>query len=149
HRASAFLYGEDAGVICHIFAAWTLWSLGYPEQGLARSVEAVTLAQQSAHPYSLSFALSATAMFHQFRREMRAAQERAEAAMTLAKEQGFPYWMAINSILRGWTLAYQGRAKEGIEQLTQGLVAHRATGAEINQSYYLAHLAEAHGIMGQ
>src|SRR5262249_22567476 len=22
HRASAFLYGEDAGVICHIYAAW-------------------------------------------------------------------------------------------------------------------------------
>ena len=37
HRASAFLYGEDAGVMCHSFAAWTLWYLGYPDQGLARS----------------------------------------------------------------------------------------------------------------
>ena len=58
HRASAFLYGDDAGVVCHSFAAWALWCLGYPDQGLARNEEAVTLAQQSAHPFSLSFALS-------------------------------------------------------------------------------------------
>ena len=25
HRASAFLYGEDAGVVCYSCAAWTLW----------------------------------------------------------------------------------------------------------------------------
>ena len=50
HRASAFLYGEDAGVICRSHAAWTLWFLGYPDQGLARSHEAVTLAQQSGAP---------------------------------------------------------------------------------------------------
>src|SRR5262249_20038324 len=49
HRASAFLYGEDAGVVCHSFAAWTLWILGYPDQGLTQSHEAVTLAQQRAH----------------------------------------------------------------------------------------------------
>ena len=29
-------------------------------------------------------------MFHQFRREVRCTQERAEAAISLAKEQGFP-----------------------------------------------------------
>ena len=51
HRASAFLYGEDAGVICHSHAAWTLWYLGYPDQGLARSQEAVTLAQQTGAPF--------------------------------------------------------------------------------------------------
>src|SRR5712691_6785552 len=29
HRASAFLYGEDIGVICRSHGAWTLWHLGY------------------------------------------------------------------------------------------------------------------------
>ncbi len=90
HRAAAFLYGDDAGVLCHSFAAWTLWYLGYPDQGLARSHEAVTLAQQNAHPFNLGFALCLAAMFHQFRREMRATQECAEAAISLAVEQGFP-----------------------------------------------------------
>src|SRR5262249_26777140 len=35
------------------------------------------------------------------------------------------------------------------EQLTQGLTAWHATGAEQGRSYWLALLAEAHGIMGQ
>jgi class 3 adenylate cyclase/predicted ATPase len=149
HRAHAFRYGEDSGVICHIFAARALWCLGYPEQGLARSQEALTLAQQRAHPYSLSFALGAAAMFHQFRREERATQERSEAAMRLAQEQGFPHWRAQSAILRGWTLAHQGQARAGIEQTHQGLRAFRATGAELNQPYFLALLAEVHGTMGQ
>jgi len=149
HRPYAFLYGEDAGVVCHSFAARALWSLGYPDQMLVRSQEAVMLAQQIVHPFSLGFALVLAAVFHQLRREVRAVQECAEAAFSLAVEQGFPHWMAQGSILRGWTLAHQGQVQAGIEQMHQDLIAFRATGAEINQSYYLALLAEAYGIMGQ
>jgi predicted ATPase len=57
--------------------------------------------------------------------------------------------MAIGSILHGWALAYQGQAQVGIEQMHQGMIAYRATGAEINRSYWLALLAEAHGSLGQ
>jgi len=149
HRAYAFLHGEDAGVICHSYAAWTLWYLGYPDQALARCQEAVTLAQQMAHPFSLGFALFFAAMLHQFRREVRAAQERTEAVNILATEQGFPYWRARGSMLRGWALAYQGQAQEGIAQIKQGLTALRATGAELARPYWLALLTEAYGIMGQ
>ena len=94
HRVYAFLYGDGAGVICHSFAPRTLWLLGYPDQGLVRSHEALTLAQQSAHPFSFGFALCWAAMFHQLRLEMQAAQEPAEAAIRLAKEQGLPLWIA-------------------------------------------------------
>ena len=36
----------------------TLWWLGYPDQALQRSHEALTLAQELAHPFSLAFACS-------------------------------------------------------------------------------------------
>jgi class 3 adenylate cyclase/predicted ATPase len=149
YRTYAFLYGEDDGVLCRSQGARRLWSLGSPDQGLAWSEEALTLAQQITHPYSLGYALIFAAMFHQFRREVRATQEHADAAISLAKEQGFPFWMAIGALLRGWALAQQGQMKEGIEQLNQGLTAWRATGAEIARPYFLALLAEAHGIMRQ
>jgi class 3 adenylate cyclase/predicted ATPase len=149
HRALAFLYGEDTGVACGTRATWTLWYLGYPDQGLTQSHETVSLAQQVAHSYSVGFALSATALFHQLRREEHYTQEHAEAAMLLAKEQGFPYWMAIGSTLRGWALVRQGQAKEGMAQISQGLMIYRATGAETLRPYFLALLAEAHSIIGQ
>jgi predicted ATPase len=149
HRAQAFLYGEDTGMSCRCYAARVLWCLGYPDQGLAQSHEAVTLAQRSANPFSLANALSMAATFHQLRREGHAAQECAEASISIATEQGFPQWKASGAILRGWTLAHQAQAKEGIEQLTQGLIAFRATGAEIGRPGRLALLAEAYGTIGQ
>src|SRR5262249_52446908 len=83
-------------------------------------------------------------------REERCTQERAEAAIILATEQGFPQWKAFGTILRGWALlAHQGQAQEGIAQITQGLIAWRATGAEILRPSFLALLAEAYGTMGQ
>jgi adenylate cyclase len=149
HHASVFRYGDDSGVICHSFAARALWYLGYPDQGLARNAEAVTLAQHMAHPLSLSFVLSNAAQFHQLRREERAAQAHANAAMRLAIEQGFALWVARGALLRGWALVQQGQAQEGIAQMHQGLRAYRATGGEATRPYYLALLAEAQGSMGQ
>jgi class 3 adenylate cyclase/predicted ATPase len=149
HRAAAFLYGEDAGVICHSFAARTLWHLGYPAQGLARVDEALALVQQSAHPFNLSFVLSFAAVLHQFRREMRAAQERAAAAISLTTEQGFPQWRALGFVLHGWALVHHGQVQDGIEQIQQGLIDFRATGAELWRPYWLMLLAEAHGVLGE
>src|SRR5262249_16668452 len=149
HHSTAFLYGEGVGVACSANDAETLWRLGYPDQSIARIDEAVTFAQHTEYPYSLSFALTESAIVHHFRREDRAAQACADAVISLATAQGFPYWMACGVILRGRALAQQGQAQEGIEQIHQSLRAYCATGAEIHRPYWLALLAEAYGIMGQ
>jgi predicted ATPase len=85
----------------------------------------------------------------QYRREEQAVQERAEAVIALSTEQGFPYWLALGSMLRGWALAEQGQGAEGISQLREGLAAFQATGAEVWRSYFLVLLAEMHGKVGQ
>jgi len=94
HRSHVFLYGVDPGVYGLSYAAWVLWSLGYPEQARKRSHAALTLAQELSYPYSLASALTFAAGFHQFRREGHLTQERAEAGITLSVEQGFPLWLA-------------------------------------------------------
>jgi predicted ATPase len=149
HRSHALVYGLDPGVVCRCFAAMPIWVLGYPNQSLQSIHEAMTLAQEFAHPFSLAFALAIVACVHQYRREVQAVQERAEALIALSTEQGFPHWLAYGTILRGWTLIAQGEGAEGIAQVRQGLVAHRATGAELQQPYFLSLLAEAYGEVGQ
>ena len=149
HCAATFLYGDDAGVVCRSRLSWALWYLGYPDQGLALSAETLTLAQQMASPFSLGFALSGAALLHQLRREGHVAQEYAETAICLAMEQGFPYWRIIGSLLCGWVLALQGQAREGLEQLHQGLTALRATGSEVLRPYFLALLAAGYATTGQ
>jgi len=151
HGSLAVLYGEDPGVCCLCYGAATQGYLGYPDRALKRIEEALTLAQELVHPHSLANALYWAAMVHQLRREGPGAQERAEALLALGTEQGFPYWLAVGTILQGWALAVQGQGEEGIAQLRQGLGAFRATGAEVSvsQSHILALLAEAYGKTGQ
>ena len=43
----------------------------------------------------------------------------------------------------GWALVKQGQPDEGIAQLRAGLMAYRATGAELESSHWLGLLAEA------
>ncbi|HEV8715146.1 MAG TPA: adenylate/guanylate cyclase domain-containing protein, partial [Candidatus Binatia bacterium] len=148
HRSHAFLYGQDPGVDGLSYAALVLWLLGYSDQALKRSHEALALAHELAYPYSVAFALDFAAVFHHLRRDGQVAQERAEAAITLSTEQGFAQWVAHGIILRGWALAEQGQGKE-IAQIRQGLAAWRTTGAELALPYYLALLAEAYEKAGQ
>jgi len=149
HRAHAFLYGYDSGVHGLSFGAWALWYLGYPDQALRRVHDALALAQEVSHPFSLGFALAFAAWLHQLRREGHAVQERATALMALATDQGFPFWDSWGTVLRGWALAEQGQCAEGIAQLRQGIAAWRATGAALQLPYYLALLVEAYGKAGQ
>ena len=149
HRSHAFLYGQDPGVVCRCYAAWTLWHLGYPDQGLKRIHEALTLAQELSHPYSLVFALNIAAMQHQHRRERVATQERAETAILLSTEQEFLFWLAWGTILRGWAVAEGGQRAEGITQMRQGLATWQNIGVEIARPYALARLTEAYGKGGQ
>jgi predicted ATPase len=135
----------------------TLWLLGYPDQALQRGHEALTLARELADPVSLAIALCFAMWVHQFRREGRLAQERAEAAIALATEQGFTVVRANGTIFRGWALfqrsgepeAGQGHREEGIAQMRQGLAVWQATGARVFRPYGLALLAEASAHVGQ
>ena len=111
--------------------------------------EAVTLAHEVSHPFSLAFALNFTARLHQLRREQPAVQAGAEAAIALSTEQGFPFFLAMGTILRGWAVAEQGQGAAGISQLRKGLATYQATGAEIWRPYFLALLAEVQGKAGQ
>ena len=91
HRTLVFRMGQDPGVACRLYVAATLWLLGYPAQALARLHEALTLAHALSHPFSLACARCWAAFVSQFRRDVSAVHEHAEAAVALATEQGFPH----------------------------------------------------------
>ena len=142
YRSYAFLYdGRDPRVACRSVVAWSLWFLGYPDQALKSIQEALTLARELSHPFSLGFALVHAGVIHQLRREGQLAQERAEAAMALASEQGFPFWLAAGTYERGWALAEQGQEEEGIAQMRQGLDAFQAMGIQIERPYGSCHVS--------
>jgi predicted ATPase len=114
HHSLALTYGSfDPGVGALSFIALGLWLLGYSDQALKKSREAFALAQALAHPFSLAQVLVWSSWFYQMRRDARRAQEQAEAAIHLSTEQGFPLWVAMAGIFRGWALVGQGQCAQG------------------------------------
>lgn len=149
HHRLAFGYGLDPGLACMIWLSCVLWLLGYPDQALKRSREAIALAQELAHPFSLALARFVASFFYAFRRDMPATQEMAEACINLSVERGFPYWVASARMLHGWALIEQGQTEAGIAQIRQGKADYKDTGSEMGHPYQLALLASGYGKMGQ
>ncbi|MBI2363428.1 MAG: hypothetical protein HYV01_00260 [Deltaproteobacteria bacterium] len=139
HRQHAFLYGgHDPGVCSLRHAAMMLCLLGYPDQALQRSDEALALAQKLSHPNSLAFALYYSAWVHQQRGERQLVQDRLETTMTLATEQGLTRWLHQGNFFQGWLLVQQGKGQEGILKMRRPI-----TVAVRELSYHVTLLAEA------
>ena len=150
HRGSSdLLAGADPRVASRSFATWVLWSLGYPDQALRQSQEALSLARESSHGFTLAFALCWEGLLRHLRREAQAARERAEALIALANEQGFPDWLGMGTLLQGWALCKQGQREEGIAQMISVLDSFRAAGVELGRPLCLGVLAEAYGESGE
>src|SRR5262245_33556459 len=140
--AQVFRIGQDLGAGCRLYAAMTLWCLGYPAQALARLHDALALAQDLSHPFTLAWAHAMGTMVYHLRRAVSAVYEHAEAAVALSTGKGFPFWATSGTIVRGWALAMQGQGEEGIAQVRQGIAAFRATGAALAVPWFCVLLAE-------
>jgi predicted ATPase len=76
-------------------------------------------------------------------------QQQAETIITLATDHGFPQVLAWVAIMRGWSLAMQGNADEGISQMQEGLSAGPTLGLENLRAYRFGLLGEAYQKVGQ
>jgi predicted ATPase len=149
HNPHASRTAQDPGVLCLTYIAWTLWLLGYPEQAVRKGPEALSLARDLSHPFTLGWAFDLAAKLYLWRREGPVVQEQAEAMLRIADEHGMPYWLAEGRMMQGWALAEQGREEEGITQMRQGLSAWRALGSGVAASYFLTLPIEAYRRRGQ
>jgi len=140
HRPLASRYlGLDAGISSLSYLALTLSQLGYPDQALRKSNEALALAQALSDPLGVALAEAFGGGLRQLRRDARATQEAAERLNALSAEHGFPFFLTWATTMRGCAIAEQGRNEEGIEKMREGLAALNRT----TRPQYLCLLAKA------
>jgi hypothetical protein len=113
HRSHAAVYGQDPWVASRSYSGLALWLLGYPQQAVQRTSEALRYAQEIEHPFSHAFALHDLTLLYQFQRNLSAVQQHAEALLTLAREQTFPTWEIAARTLHAWVLELERRLCAG------------------------------------
>jgi predicted ATPase len=140
---------KDPGVTCRSHIAEVIWILGYPEQAQQIIQEAIDLAQELCHPYSICFALLSAALVYLFRGDAKKARELAASAVTISIEHEFGLWLAMSKVYLGSALATQGMNEEGITQIYEGFNASEDTGTKVIQPHSRVLLAEAYGKAGK
>ena len=124
--------------------------MGYADQAIAESRQALEYARELSHPYTLAYALHVNCIFHQLRCDETILSERSEELVELATEQGFPHLRGSGRCFRAWaTIALEGSIEDAISEMRDGLAEKRATGAEVKVPYYFGLLAEAHRRINQ
>jgi class 3 adenylate cyclase/predicted ATPase len=150
YRAHEHRYTEmHPGVGARGHLSWALWTLGYPDQALARSQEMLALARELSHPFSQAGALSFAPLLHLRRGESQAALEQAEALIALSGEHGFRLHQGFGAYFRAAALADQGQFEEGIAGMRAVVEALRGAGAVVASPGMLCTLAQAQGRAGQ
>jgi class 3 adenylate cyclase/tetratricopeptide (TPR) repeat protein len=139
HASHRFVYGgHDPGACARLLGSWAEWLLGYPDKALASIADSLSLAERIAHPFTLSLALTFSAVLHLNRREPERALSLVDAVEALAAEQRLSLTLEPG-ILRGAALVGQGAVEEAIARIREGVTKSTRLG----RPYGLAFLAES------
>jgi class 3 adenylate cyclase/predicted ATPase len=149
HQALASMLPADAGPSAVAYDACCLWCLGYPEQALQRSQEALDMARALDHPFTLGDVLSfAGCQLHLMRRDAQALKESAEELLRFSGEMDLMWWIQ-GALHRGEALAMLGQLEEGIAQMREGTATFQAMGSRTLLPGTLGSLALAQAKAGQ
>jgi len=141
NRSHALPYTQDPGITARIILAWVFWILGEVDQVEPLALEALAMARELEHPFTLVFALTSLSWIYSTTRDAQRTLQLTDEAIAVSTKHSFELGLSWATALQGWALAEQGR-EEGLGKLTQGLSAVAATGASLNNTFTLALLAE-------
>jgi class 3 adenylate cyclase/predicted ATPase len=139
---------DDVQIVMLYYSAWAAVYLGETEQGRAQCKTALQLARQLGQPFSLAHVLIASCLIELTLQSFAEAQALLPEIYALAEEHGITYFGAIGTIFDGHCLASQGHANAGIEKMSAGIAALRASGNVLYLPTFLCFLADGHRVAG-
>ena len=136
-------------VMARVFWVWGLAERGNFDQGIAVGHEAVQLAQNLNHPYSLAFAFRALGHVYAIMGDFRHAIPFLEQGIVLCREWNLKFIAPTLMEMLGYVQTLSGRRSEGIDLLQQALSAGEAIGFKMFLTPMIVHLGEAQLLSGE
>jgi tetratricopeptide (TPR) repeat protein len=121
----------------------TLTCLGYLESAIAEMQKASRRALALVHLPTRAIMLAVKCRHDWFVRDYDSLRTTATTLLTLADEQGFPFYLEISRCHLGWLAARAGHLEEGLRLLRLGLAGLQSTDALIWEPYCRGMMAEA------
>ncbi len=141
HRSQVLPYTQDPGITARIILARTLWILGEVDQVEALAQEAIGMARELQHPFTLAFTLATVSWVYSTLRDADRTLSLTEEAIVLSTKYSFEVPLAWATFFQGWAMAEMGK-EEGLGKLANGLSAMQLAKVSLNNTHTLAVLAE-------
>jgi class 3 adenylate cyclase/predicted ATPase len=142
-------YMVEPQVASLLLLSWDLWFLGYPDQSLSRVSEALALAQDLGHPYTVAFAHYMTSVVHILRGDAARALESAEKSFEVSREQRLSLYAILSRISRGRAIGDLGRLAEAQTEIALGIDEARRNGVGFMLPMMESWLADMHAKTGE
>jgi class 3 adenylate cyclase/predicted ATPase len=138
------LYMVEPQVASLLLLSWDLWFLGYPDRSLSRVSEALDLAQELGHPYTIAFAHYMTSVVHLLRGDAARAFAAAESSLEMSQEHRFSLYAILSRVSRGRALGDLGRVAEAHAEIGLGIGEARRQGVGFMLPMMESWLADMH-----
>jgi class 3 adenylate cyclase/predicted ATPase len=143
------LYMVEPQAASLLLSSWDLWFLGYPDQSLSRVTEALALAQELGHPYTVAFAHYMTSVVHLLRGDTARAFASAEKSCEISEEQRFSLYAILSKISRGRAIGNMGRLREAQAEVALGIEEARRKNVGFMLPMMDSWLADIHAKAGE
>jgi tetratricopeptide (TPR) repeat protein len=139
---------QDPGATGLALLAHVLYSLGYPDQALGKSLKALAHARRLAHPYTLVWVLDSVGAIYARHGEFDSAEKLWAEQVALCTEHNFPSFLASGIVGQGWAMVEQHRKEEAIPLIEKGSELFPVAQAIPEQQTFLFRLACAYMRLG-
>jgi class 3 adenylate cyclase/tetratricopeptide (TPR) repeat protein len=143
------LYMVEPQAASLLLLSWDLWFLGHPDQSLSRVSEALVLAQDLGHPYTVAFAHYMASVVHLLRGDAARAFQTAEKSLEMSQEQRFSLYAILSRISRGRAIGGLGRLGEARTEIALGIDQARRNGVGFMLPMMDSWLADMHAEAGE
>ena len=141
--------GHHPEVLCANYLGLTLWHLGSIEKAFQSSDEAIALARECEHPFSIGGALTSRAWMEQMNGDVQAAKAAAAEALEIGERFGIPVLQAFGGPVLAWAMAKTGAPEAAAAELEKGLEQYRQQSYGAMQTYFLGLLAQCWLLAGR
>jgi DNA-binding SARP family transcriptional activator/tetratricopeptide (TPR) repeat protein len=135
------LYSQDPRIVCMSRLAYVLRFVGEPGPAEEAAQEALRLADELGHPFSLGYALNFTAWLAIDLGDEERARDRSRRLAALTQENQLGFIQPMGPILGAWIMAAEGRTDEAIAQIRSSLDGDTQAGWTLYHPYCLWLLA--------
>jgi predicted ATPase len=143
------LYMVEPQAASLLLLSWDLWFLGYPDQSLSRVSEALALARELGHPYTIAFAHYMTSVVHLLRGDPSLACASSQKSFEMSQEQRFSLYVILSRISRGRAVGELGQLEEARDEMALGIGEARAKGVGFMRPMMVSWLADVYAKSGE